>query len=374
MFTKKFPIMRLLLIAALFFVFTSTSSWRTEHGLSFSTKRVKGPETELIELNKTIIPTIERRGIIRSQLINSLKRDAELEKKLSSQLAKYDDAKRTELREQFEARSLSDENMQSPETMQLYAMYVEANELQRHTDTLRKQLAAYEYQLTQALAQRDRLQVRVDSIQQLGFDPENGTIDNEENFEMFEKLASLRDATSSKLTVADVVGHNDDSNNVADRVFPSVKSAHKINSIAKNVFDRMRGLATGDTADAVKTYSDASLETSDALTKQIDDLAIKRQFGPFERTIEFITNDDGSVTKIESGIIGDREINFLTNFFDEIRNGGWHNCMTIVIITLIVISIAVVSSTLCRFFRILTNITLCIFVILLAISATMFLV
>ncbi len=311
--------------------------------------QVQGPEARLTELNKELVPTIERRGILRSQLENSENKANELEKEIASKLTKFDDSKRSELREQFEAHALSDEHLKSPEIAQIYARYVEATELQRHTSTLREQLAAYERQLTLALAQRNRLQERVDSIKRLGFDPECGvTIDKEKDFYLIQKLAALGNTQNSALTVGDVVSRNDDANDVAARVF------------------------TDDTDHAVETLT-ASIETNDALTKQIGNLQINRQFEPLDRTVEFITNDDGSVTKVESGILGDRAINFLTNIFDEIRDKGWYNGFTIIIFILIVILVVSISSSICRLFRTLSNIALCLLFVLLIISARLFL-
>ncbi len=411
----KVPILRILFTASVLFVFFSTSSWRAEHGLSFSVKCVEGPEAELIELNKALVPTIERRGILRSQLENSENKASEIEKEIASKIVKFDESKRSELREQFEANALSEDNMQSPEIAQIYARYVEATELQRHTSTLREQLAAYEYQLTLALAQRDRLQERVDSIKQLGFDPQNDvTLDKEKNFEMFEKLASLGNTKYSELTVEDVVSANNEAKQVVDRVFPkedathenepiyknilgrlldvvnhndgmkqiidrvfspkkSAEKEHKSNLISKDTLDTSLDADTDDTDNVVETLSDALTDTSDDLNKQIDNLKIERSFGPFDRTVEFITNDDGSVTKIESGIIGDRELNSVTNIFNEMRREAWRNCFTIVITVLIVMFFASTSPTFCRVFRVLSSVVLYTLFILLIVSAGKFL-
>ncbi len=315
------------IVAALLLVCFSTSSWRAEHGLSFRGKQVQGPEAELNKLDQTLIPVLERRDTLRSQLENSQKKEREIGEEISAKLAKFDDSKRAELREQFETRALSEKNMKSPEIAPLYARYIEAVELRRHTSTLREQLATYEYQLTLALAQRDRLQERVDSIKQLGFDPESGvTLDNEKKFDALDELVSQTEALKpeakkDELTVADVVNDNADAQQVAEELFtnaakeepakeetPQSETSNEetVNETLDSVADDMNGVA-----DDLNQMEDGLSKLFGDLAKQ--DVKLKVKAGPFSKTVEYKVDEDGTVTELApSGPISDM-FRFLKN-------------------------------------------------------------
>lgn len=223
------------IVAAILLLFWTTSSWRADRGLSFNFGNAHGPEAELRQLDKKLGPVAERREKLRTQLLNSQKKERELQSELSSKLAGFDDAKRAELRKEFETGKISDENMRSPEIMVLHAKYLAAVEQRGLTSTLREQLAKYEYELTRALEQRDRLKERIENIAALGYDPqESSPLDKEKSFEALDALIAQTDSLkpepkNAELTVDDVVndGANADAKDVAESIFAKPEKPEK---------------------------------------------------------------------------------------------------------------------------------------------------
>lgn len=221
-------------IVGLFFLsFQGTSSWRASHGLTFSALRSPeaNVERELRQFDAKLKPVAERRAKLREQLQRSQEKERELGQGVLEALRRLDEAKRTELRVQFESGSLSAANQADPEIAVLYARYREVAALRRHTSALRETLAKYEYELTRALAERDRLVERRDTIEALGFDPENElTLDAEERYGALDELIAQTDSARPEdrpepLEVEDVVSGDAEAAAFASEIFDGTSFA-----------------------------------------------------------------------------------------------------------------------------------------------------
>lgn len=212
--SNKIVLTSIVIVASIVLCSFATKSWRESRGLtffSFGSSESRTVQEELKQFDSKLKPVAERRAKLLEQLEKSRAKEREIFADVAERLGALDKAERSELREQFESGKLSDDNVKRPEITILFAKYQEALRLRRHTSILNEQLAKYEYELTRALAERDRLQERAETIDALGFDPEN--IDEKElaeGFRAIDELAASLDVAqngseSAPLSVDDVV-------------------------------------------------------------------------------------------------------------------------------------------------------------------------
>lgn len=215
------------LTGILFFSYRATESWRAPRGwtLSAALPSEFNAKQELRRYDAKLRPVAERREKLREQLQRSQVKERELSQNVSEALRRFDDSKRGELRGQFESGALSAENQNAPEIAILYARYREAAAVRRHTTTLRETLAKYEYELTRAFVERERLKERVETIAALGFDPDaDQTLDKTERYRALDELTAQTDAgafeaRNETLEVKDVVGKENADSEFASEMF-----------------------------------------------------------------------------------------------------------------------------------------------------------
>ncbi len=215
----------------------ATHGWRAERGLTLTALVAKSPaglEGRLREFDAKLADANVKRESIRAQLAKYEVKEREIGAAAAQTLARLDSETRDAVKRDLRAGTASADVAGNPDAALAFEQFQEALVLRRESNALRGRLAQYELGMTRALAERDRLERRIELIDSLGYDPdtsdasstaaENGLLD--ELAAMTDESTDERAARENRLRPTDVVSDADaDRDALVDSVFAGSDAA-----------------------------------------------------------------------------------------------------------------------------------------------------
>ena len=215
----------------------ATYGWRAERGLTLTALVAKSPaglEGRLREFDEKLADANVKRESIRAQLAKYEVKEREIGSAAAQTLARLDSETRDAVKRELRAGTASADVAANPDAALAFEQFQEALVLRRESNALRSRLAQYELGMTRALAERDRLERRIELIDSLGYDPdtsdasstaaENGLLD--ELAAMTDESTDERAARENRLRPTDVVPDADaDRDALVDSVFAGSDAA-----------------------------------------------------------------------------------------------------------------------------------------------------
>ena len=194
-------------------------TWKREGTIaSLWTKPQTGLRLELEEFDQKIKLVAEHRTKILAQLEKISGKEQEARDRAAASLRSMSSEDRESVEQDIRAGKLSSENADKRTAVVAFSECQEAFALWRQAQALRDGLEKYELELVRALTERDRLERRVEMVETLGYDLEDGT--NGIDYGLLDDLAAQTDDSLASQTALDSVLTPDDvagASSAADR-------------------------------------------------------------------------------------------------------------------------------------------------------------